>query len=157
MNGHSWEKRSVREEKPEPVAPSMLGQLASHPAGEAPVSVRRIQPILHLAKPFGFLSSEGLFSVACYCPRTSPGSGVLPARFNSPLKKPLCRRGRAIVAEDKARNRVPSYDSARARNVVFRPQGPAAVRMGFFNGLLSRLRGTPEFCLRTRDPEGQSQ
>ncbi|MDE3260142.1 MAG: hypothetical protein OYM47_20100 [Gemmatimonadota bacterium] len=40
------------------------------------------------------------------------------------------------MAEDKARNRVPSSDSARARNAVFRPQGPAAARMGFFNGLL---------------------
>ena len=58
--------------------------------------------------------------------------------FNSPLKKSLCRRGRAIVAEDKARNRVPSCDSARARNAVFRPQGPAVARMGFFNGLLIR-------------------
>ena len=39
--------------------------------------------------------------------------------------------------EDKARNRVPSCDSARARNAVFRPQGLAVARMGFFNGLLN--------------------
>ena len=40
------------------------------------------------------------------------------------------------MAEDKARNRVPSCDSARARNAGFRPQGPAVARMGFLNGLL---------------------
>ena len=40
------------------------------------------------------------------------------------------------MVEDKARNRVPSCDSARARNAVFRPQGPAAARMDFFNGLI---------------------
>ena len=40
------------------------------------------------------------------------------------------------MAEDKARDRVPSIDSARARNAVFRPQGPAVARMDFFNGLL---------------------
>ena len=45
------------------------------------------------------------------------------------------------MAEDKARNRVPSCDSARARNAVFRPQGPAVARMGFFNGLLGALPG----------------
>ncbi|MCE2441301.1 MAG: DUF2283 domain-containing protein [Candidatus Latescibacteria bacterium] len=56
---------------------------------------------------------------------------------NSPLKKSLCRRGRVIVAEDKARNRVESGDSARERNAVFRPQGPAVARMDFFNGLLT--------------------
>ena len=44
--------------------------------------------------------------------------------------------GSAIVVEDKARDRVPSSDSARERNAVFRPQGPAAARMGYFNGLL---------------------
>ena len=43
------------------------------------------------------------------------------------------------MAEDKARNRVPSCDSARARNAVFRPQGPAVARMDFFNGLLYHL------------------
>ena len=42
----------------------------------------------------------------------------------------------SIVAEDKARNRVESSDSARERNAVFRPQGPAVARMDFFNGLL---------------------
>ena len=40
------------------------------------------------------------------------------------------------MAEDKARDRVPSCDSARERNAVFRPQGPAVDRMDFFNGLL---------------------
>ncbi len=40
------------------------------------------------------------------------------------------------MAEDKARDRVPSCDSARERNAGFRPQGPAVARMGFFNGLL---------------------
>ena len=44
------------------------------------------------------------------------------------------------MAEDKARNRVPSCDSARARNAVFRPQGPAVARMDFFNGLFARER-----------------
>ena len=57
-------------------------------------------------------------------------------KINSPLRKSLCRRGRAIVAEDKARDRVPSCDSARERNAVFRLQGPAAARMDFLNGLL---------------------
>ena len=42
------------------------------------------------------------------------------------------------MVEDKARDRVPSGDSARERNAVFRPQGPAVDRMGFFNGLLKR-------------------
>ena len=44
------------------------------------------------------------------------------------------------MVEDKARDRVPSCDSARERNAVFRPQGPAVDRMGFFNGLLSHVR-----------------
>ena len=57
---------------------------------------------------------------------------------NSPLRKSLCRRGRANVVEDKARDRVPSFDSARERNAVFRPQGPAVARMDFFNGLIRR-------------------
>jgi len=39
------------------------------------------------------------------------------------------------VAEDKAHKRVESSDSARERNVVFRPQWPAAARMDFVNGL----------------------
>ena len=43
------------------------------------------------------------------------------------------------MAEDKARNRVESSDSARERNAVFRPQGPAVARMGFFNGLLPAI------------------
>ena len=55
----------------------------------------------------------------------------------SPLEESLCRRGRVIVAEDKARDRVPSSDSARERNAVIRPQGPDAARMDCFNGLLS--------------------
>ena len=54
----------------------------------------------------------------------------------SPLIKSLCRRGRAIVTEDKARDRVDSGDSARERNAVIRPREPAVARMGFFNGLL---------------------
>ena len=37
---------------------------------------------------------------------------------------------------DKARDRVESGDSRRERNAVFRPQGPDAARMDFFNGLL---------------------
>ena len=41
------------------------------------------------------------------------------------------------MGEDKARDRVPSIDSARERNAVFRPQVPAVARMGFFNGLLA--------------------
>ncbi len=63
--------------------------------------------------------------------KESNGSGLL----SSPLRKSLCRRGRAIVVEDKARDRVPSFDSARERNAVIRPQGPAVARMDFFNGL----------------------
>ncbi len=43
------------------------------------------------------------------------------------------------MTEDKARDRVPSFDSARERNAVLRPREPAAARMGFFSGL---LRGT---------------
>ena len=50
--------------------------------------------------------------------------------------KSLCRRGRVIVAEDKARDRVESGDSGRECNAVIRPQGPDAARMDFFNGLL---------------------
>ncbi len=50
--------------------------------------------------------------------------------------KSLCRRGRVIVAEDKARDRVESGDSGRERNAVIRPQGPDAARMDFFNGLI---------------------
>ncbi len=42
------------------------------------------------------------------------------------------------MAEDKARDRVESGDSGRERNAVIRPQEPAADRMDFFNGLLSR-------------------
>ena len=60
--------------------------------------------------------------------------------------KSLCRRGRAIAAEDKTPNRVPSCDSARARNAVFRPQGPAVARMGFFDGLV-RVRPVKQFLL----------
>ena len=40
------------------------------------------------------------------------------------------------MAEDKARDRVPSCDSARERNAVIRPQGPAVARMDFSNGLV---------------------
>ena len=40
------------------------------------------------------------------------------------------------MVEDKARDRVPSSDSARERNAVFRPQAPVVARMDFFNGLL---------------------
>ena len=40
------------------------------------------------------------------------------------------------MAVDKARDRVESGDSRRERNAVFRPQGPDAARMDFFNGLL---------------------
>ena len=56
--------------------------------------------------------------------------------LNSPLKKSLCMRGRVIVAEDKARDRVESGDSGRECNADIRPQGPDAARMDFFNGLL---------------------
>ena len=49
------------------------------------------------------------------------------------------------MAEDKARNRVESSDSARECNAVFRPQGPAVARMGFFNGLLR-----PDECMHFR-------
>ena len=50
------------------------------------------------------------------------------------------------LAGNKARNRVPSSDSARARNAGFRPQVPAVARMGFFNGLLrSCFKITGEF------------
>ena len=42
--------------------------------------------------------------------------------------------------EGKARDRVPSRDSARERNAVFRPQEPAATRMDFVNGLLIQQR-----------------
>ena len=62
------------------------------------------------------------------------------AIFSSPLKKSLCRRGRVIVAEGKARDRVESRDSARERNAVIRPQGQDVVRMDFFNGLLGNRR-----------------
>ena len=71
--------------------------------------------------------------------------------LNSPLIKSLCRRGRAIVTEDKTpacavhadrRDRVDSGDSARERNAVLRPREPAVVRMGFFNGLLTSMRKT---------------
>ena len=66
-------------------------------------------------------------------------------KANSPLIKSLCRRGRVIVAEDKApacavhadrHDRVESGDSGRECNAVIRPQGPDAARMDFFNGLL---------------------
>ena len=60
-----------------------------------------------------------------------------PLALSSPLIKSLCRRGRVIVAEDKARNRVESSDSGRERNAVMRSQEPAAARMDFFNGLLA--------------------
>ncbi len=40
------------------------------------------------------------------------------------------------MAEDKARDRVDSGDSARERNAVVRPREPDAARMGFFNGLI---------------------
>ena len=63
------------------------------------------------------------------------------AGANSPLIKSLCRRGRVIVAEDKARDRVESGDSGRECNAVIRPQGPAAARMDFFNGLLKQTGG----------------
>ena len=59
-----------------------------------------------------------------------------PVGLNSPLIKSLCRRGRVIVAVDKARDRVESGDSGRERNAVIRPQGPDVARMDFFNGLL---------------------
>ncbi len=59
---------------------------------------------------------------------------------NSPLIKSLCRRGRVIVAEDKARDRVESGDSGRECIAVIRPQGPDAARMDFFNGLLTILQ-----------------
>ena len=52
------------------------------------------------------------------------------------MKKSLCRRGRVIVAEDKARDRRESLDSGRERNAVFRSQGPDVARMDFINGLL---------------------
>ena len=42
------------------------------------------------------------------------------------------------MAEDKARDRVESGDSGRECHAVFRPQGPDAARMDFFNGLLRR-------------------
>ena len=58
---------------------------------------------------------------------------------SSPLKKLLCRRGRAIVTEDKARDRAESGDSERKRNAVIRSLEPAAARMDFFNGLLCLL------------------
>jgi hypothetical protein len=53
------------------------------------------------------------------------------------LKKSLCRRGRVIVAEDKARDRRESLDSGRERNAVVRSQGPDADRMDFIDGLLA--------------------
>ena len=56
--------------------------------------------------------------------------------LNSLLIKSLCRRGRVIVAEDKAHDRVESGDSGRECNAVIRPEGPDAARMDFFNGLL---------------------
>ena len=78
------------------------------------------------------------------------------------------------MVEDKARDRVESGDSGRERNAVFRPQGPDAARMDFFNGLLrgkstslrrifDRLRDRklradairvtdPEFACRSRCP-----
>ncbi len=56
--------------------------------------------------------------------------------LNSPLKKSLYRRGRVIVAEDKARDRRESLDSGRERNAAVRSQGPDVTRMDFFNGLL---------------------
>ena len=62
--------------------------------------------------------------------------------------KSLCRRGRAIAFEDKARDRVPSGDSARERNAVFRPQVPAVARMDFFNGLLATLAQLVEQRIR---------
>ena len=64
------------------------------------------------------------------------GEDALSERPISPLKKSLCRRGRAIVAEDKARDRRESLDSGRERNAVLRSQGPDTARMDFFNGLL---------------------
>ncbi len=42
------------------------------------------------------------------------------------------------MTKDKARDRAESGDSGRGRNAVIRPQEPAADRMDFFNGLLSR-------------------
>ena len=79
---------------------------------------------------------------ACVIAYTSPF--LFPddsiGKANSPLMKSLCRRARAIAFEDKARDRVPSSDSASERNAVFRPQGPAVARMDFFNGLLNHNR-----------------
>ena len=76
--------------------------------------------------------------VSCRCPSEAPPIYRLPQRLataNSPLRKSLCMRGRGNAAEDKTRDRVPYCDSARERNAVSRTQGPAAARMGFFNGL----------------------
>ena len=79
----------------------------------------------------------------------------LQRRYNSPLEKSLCRRGRVIVAEDKARDRRESLDSGRERNAVFRSQGPDAARMDFINGLL-RIRMAEPIVNRfrpTRPPD----
>ena len=94
------------------------------------------------------------------------GSRVPPSfrkGVSSPLTKSLRRRGRAIVAEDKARDRVESPDSARERNAVFRPQGPdaclraphrQAARMDFFNWLLGgRSRPRLRYDLEPHLPE----
>ena len=43
------------------------------------------------------------------------------------------------MAEDKARDRVDSGDSARECNAVIRPREPAVARMGFFNGLFEEV------------------
>ncbi len=60
------------------------------------------------------------------------------------------------MAEDKARDRVPSCDSARERNAGFRPQGPDVARMDFFNGLLGMFPVVvvSEFIGKAESPEG---
>ena len=105
---------------------------------------RRLDPVTAAPKfefPVSVIAASG-----CLIPSAV---GVFDTRFcvsvmslahrvgtRSPLIKSLCRRGRVIVAEDKARDRVESGDSGSERNAVSRPQGPDAARMGFFNGLL---------------------
>ena len=73
---------------------------------------------------------------------------------SSPLKESLCRRGRVIVAEDKARDRVESGIRGGSATQSFGHKGRTpvcvrthrqAARMDFFNGLLIRSTVRPLF------------
>ena len=60
--------------------------------------------------------------------------GEASGRHSSPSIKLLCRRGRVMAVEDKARDRVESRDSGRERNAGFDRQGRPQPRWTFSTG-----------------------